>query len=397
MKYGNCCRVRTRQNGPVRWRNEVIKFDPTTPIGGERNRERRAELASRRDTLTFEFLRSLARPRVRELSRFTFRVLFPWRFRFFRLVLFLTCGRQPPWSFLCIVFSSVCGGRQPPYSVCSFVSVLRGRQPPYQFFVQLKFVLVWSFNRITFLFSKPPVDVIHFIRVCNWQHSGALTGKSSLGSAAITHLVIHQENPRRISLSSTISLRPVFPDIRRSADRVYPVFHIWFHSSTGFVQHSKSPRRITNCSHLSEKDPRGRFVGFAVCAHVWNHSSTVVSYRSSSHSSVSSPHLSHHVSSHNYLIASLISSPLNHAAIFNFQSRAIGELIFEASLKTASRKEEDRWAKGSVLRKEKNHSTSPLPESTGTSWRQFITIGPRSQRSDHSRCNQQSSSHLQVQ
>ena len=88
------------------------------------------------------------------------------------------------------------------------------------------------------LFSKPPVDVIHFIRVCNWQHSGALTGKSSLGSAAITHLVIHQENPRRISLSSTISLRPVFPDIRRSADRVYPVFHIWFHSSTGFVQHS---------------------------------------------------------------------------------------------------------------------------------------------------------------
>ena len=119
------------------------------------------------------------------------------------------------------------------------------------------------------LFSKPPVDVIHFIRVCNWQHSGASTGKSPrLGSTAITHLVIHQENPRRISLSSTISLRPVFPDIRRSADRVYPVFHIWFHSSTGFVQHSKSPRRITNCSHLSEKDPRGRFVGFAVCAHV---------------------------------------------------------------------------------------------------------------------------------
>ena len=54
---------------------------------------------------------------------------------------------------------------------------------------------------------------------------------------AIKHLVIHQENPCRISLSSTLSLQPVFPDIRRSADRVNSVLKIWFHLSTGLVQH----------------------------------------------------------------------------------------------------------------------------------------------------------------
>ncbi len=103
---------------------------PATLIGGDWNRQRREELTSRRLKL-FKFY-ARWRDLVYESSlalRFVF--LFPWRFRF---TLFLTCGRQPPWSFayvnftcgrqppwsfLCIVFSSVCGGRKPPYSVCS--------------------------------------------------------------------------------------------------------------------------------------------------------------------------------------------------------------------------------------------------------------------------------------
>jgi hypothetical protein len=71
-----CCRVRTRQDGPIRWRNEVIKFDQTTPIGEERNRERRAELASRRDTLTFSNPTLAGNPSCTELSPKIFVFLF---------------------------------------------------------------------------------------------------------------------------------------------------------------------------------------------------------------------------------------------------------------------------------------------------------------------------------
>ena len=131
-----------------------VSFYPASPIGGDRNRQRKEELTSRRpffDTSNFTLAGETSCTKA--LSLYVSCSFFPDYF-VFRLVLFLTCGRQPPWSFLCIVFSSVCGGRQPPYSVCSFVSVLRGRQPPYRFFVYLKFYCVWL-NRITFLFHNP--------------------------------------------------------------------------------------------------------------------------------------------------------------------------------------------------------------------------------------------------
>jgi hypothetical protein len=74
-----------------------------------------------------------------------------------------------------------------------------------------------------------------------------------------------------------------------------------------------------------------------------------VSYRSLSHRPVSS--LSYHVSSHSYLIASLISSPPDHAAIFIFQPRAFGKLIFETSLKPPRGKKKTYEKKAALYEK----------------------------------------------
>jgi hypothetical protein len=84
-----------------------VSFYPAPPIGGDRNRQRREELTSRH--LTLRILRSLARPRVREVSRFTFRVLFFPDDFVFRLVLFSRVAGNHRDRTLYCVFCIVAG------------------------------------------------------------------------------------------------------------------------------------------------------------------------------------------------------------------------------------------------------------------------------------------------